>query len=103
MPVSYTGGVKNARPWIVYTSLRLLMFFVPLGLMLLLPIFRELWWVAIIFATLIAAALSYIFLSKPLADASVTLHERDLERKAKRKQTVTEEDIEDAIAGSLDD
>lgn len=87
----------------MYTTLRLLMFFVPLGLMLLLPVFRTNWWVAVIFATLIAAALSYIFLSKPLADASTTLHERDLERQARRKQTVTEEDIEDALADSRDE
>ncbi len=93
--------MNTARSWIVYVTLRLAVFLIPLGLMLLIPVFRDFWWVAVIFATLIGAALSYIFLPKRLAAASETLHEADVARQSRRKQTVTEEDIEDAIAEQL--
>lgn len=76
---------------VVYTVLRLLFFLVPLGLMLLLPIFREYWWLAAFFAMIIGLALSMIFLRRPLADVSDGLARRRRSRRPER----TDEDAED--------
>lgn len=46
-----------------YTVLRLAFFLVPLGAMLLTPIFQEYWWLAIILSALIGLSLSIVFLS----------------------------------------
>lgn len=54
------------RPVIVYSTLRLLVFLVPFGLMMLLPIGREFYWLSAIFAALIGLSLSVIFLRRPL-------------------------------------
>ncbi len=79
-------------PLLVYTILRLLAFFVPLGIMLLFfPIFREYWWLAVIFATLIGLSLSLIFLRAPLSEASVAIHRR----REERRNEVADEKIED--------
>lgn len=83
---------------VVYTVLRLLAFAVPLGLMLLLPIFRANWWLAAIFAALIGLALSMLFLRRPLSDVSAGLAER---RAARRR--IADEDVEDAVIDSADE
>ncbi len=64
-------------PLLVYTVLRLLAFLVPLAILwFFFPIFREFWWLAAIFAALIGASISLLFLRAPLTGASTQLHER---------------------------
>jgi len=63
----------KARPAIVYSVLRLLAFLVPFGLMMLVPILREFYWLSAIFAALIGLSLSIIFLNKPLNEATAGL------------------------------
>lgn len=82
-------------PVLVYTVLRLLAFLVPFGLLMLLPVFQSMYWLAAIFAALIGLSLSILFLRRPLADASAqVLHRRDRAKSA----TVSDEDIEDAVS-----
>jgi len=82
----------KARPAIVYSVLRLLAFLVPFGLMMLVPILREFYWLAAIFAALIGLSLSIIFLRTPLHDATAGLAER------RRPATPSDEDVEDAAS-----
>lgn len=81
----------------VYTVLRLLAFLVPLGLMMLLPIFRENWLLAVIFAALIGLSLSLIFLRRPLEAVTTSIAER---RRAAppRDRAQRDEEAEDAAA-----
>lgn len=84
-------------PLLVYTVLRLLAFLVPLAILwFFFPIFRELWWLAAIFAALIGASISLLFLRRPLTDASAHLHERRRERTTGRQ---ADADAEDAATG----
>lgn len=75
----------------------MLAFIVPFGIMMLFPIFRELYWVAAIFAALIGLSLSLLFLRRPLAKVTSGL----AERRANRAAGVTDEDIEDAAAADV--
>lgn len=69
--------MKKPAPFLVYTVLRLLAFLVPLAVLwFFFPIFREFWWLAAIFAALIGASISMLFLRAPLTSASTRLHER---------------------------
>lgn len=79
-------------PLVVYSVLRLLAFLVPLGVLLLFPIFREFWWLAIIFAAIIGMSISLVFLRAPLSAASTDLYQRKLARTAASEDT----EIEDA-------
>lgn len=81
------------RSALVYTVLRLLAFLVPFGIMMLFPIFRELYWLAAIFAALIGLSLSMLFLRRPLDDVSAGLAER---RGGRTHRGETDEDVEDA-------
>lgn len=64
-------------PLLVYSVLRLLAFVVPLAIMwLFFPILREYWWLTAIFAALIGMSISFLFLRKPLSDASSDIHQR---------------------------
>jgi hypothetical protein len=76
----------------VYTVLRLLAFLVPFGILMLFPIFRELYWLAAIFAALIGLSLSLLFLRRPLDRVSSGMAERRTERETAR----SDEDAEDA-------
>ncbi len=82
----------KVRSALVYTVLRLLAFLVPFGILMLFPIFRELYWLAAIFAALIGLSLSLLFLRRPLDDVSGDL----AARRAQRKQAASDEDAEDA-------
>jgi ABC-type siderophore export system fused ATPase/permease subunit len=82
----------RTRSAVVYTVLRLLAFLVPLGIMLLFPIFQQLYWLAAIFAALIGLALSMLFLRRPLDDVSTGL----AERRAGRTTAAQDAEIEDA-------
>ena len=84
----------KARSALVYSVLRLLAFLVPFGILMLFPIFRELYWLAAIFAALIGLSLSLLFLRRPLTEVTTGL----AERRASAKTTTTDEDVEDAAA-----
>jgi len=79
----------------VYTVLRLAFFLVPFGLMMLMPVFQDLWWLAAIFAAVIGLSLSILLLRKPLAEVSTEIYSA---REAKRTATAREQDdaLEDA-------
>jgi hypothetical protein len=82
---------------VLYSVLRLLAFLVPLGIMMLFPIFREMYWIALIFAALIGISLSVIFLRRPLDDVSQGLAERRAQRVDKPQSAAQEDtEIEDA-------
>lgn len=89
----------RARSALVYTVLRLLAFLVPLGILLLFPIFRELPWLAAVFAALIGLSLSLLFLRRPLDDVTGVLAERREARRAANRRTGAEvdADAEDAV------
>ncbi|MEV7608364.1 DUF4229 domain-containing protein [Microbacterium sp. NPDC089320] len=91
--------MKNRAPFLVYTVLRLLAFLVPLAIMwFFFPIFREYWWLAAIFATLIGVSISMLFLRRPLTDASARIVER---REGKSSDAQKDADVEDdAIDGA---
>lgn len=96
----------RARSALVYTVLRLLAFLVPLGVLLLFPIFRELPWLAAVFAALIGLSLSLLFLRRPLDQVTGDLAERREARRAANRRTAAEADAdaEDAaVDGTRDD
>lgn len=78
-------------PLLVYSVLRLLAFLVPLGVLWMFPIFREFWWLALLFAALIGLSISLLLLRSPLSDASRRIYERRDEGGRPR----TDEDVED--------
>lgn len=82
----------RARTALVFTVLRLAAFFVPFGIMMLIPVMRELYWLSAIFAALIGLSLSMIFLRQPLEDLSADL----ASRRSRRQREATDEDVEDA-------
>ena len=84
----------KARSAIVYSVLRLLAFLVPFGILMLLPIMREYYWLAAIFAALIGLSLSVLFLRKPLDDVTSGL----AERRAQARAAASDEQAEDAAA-----
>ena len=81
----------KARSALVYTVLRLLAFLVPFGILMLFPIFRELYWLAAIFAALIGLSLSLLFLRRPLTDVRPTSPSA-----AREARTANDEEAEDA-------
>ena len=62
---TYTGLVSSARPILLYTILRVLLFVVPLGIW---------WWVSAIAAAIIAACVSYLFLGRQRDAVSERVH-----------------------------
>lgn len=82
----------KARSVVLYSVLRLLAFLVPFGLLMLIPLFQEYYWLAAIFAALIGLSLSVLFLRRPLEEVTTGL----AERRAQRQSGETDEDIEDA-------
>ena len=83
------------RSALLYTVLRLLAFLVPFGVLMLFPIFRQLSWLAAIFAALIGLSLSLLFLRRPLAEATGGLGGRGGQA-PKPAPRVRDEDVEDA-------
>ncbi|WP_101848394.1 DUF4229 domain-containing protein [Zhihengliuella sp. ISTPL4] len=93
--------MKKPAPLLVYTVLRLLAFLVPLGILwFFFPIFREFWWLAAIFAALIGASISLLFLRAPLSDVSANLHER---RQGKVSGRQADADAEDELVDRAPD
>ena len=76
----------------MYTVLRLLAFLVPFGILMLFPIFRELYWLAAIFAALIGLSLSLLFLRRPLTELTTGL----AQRRSVARAATPDEDAEDA-------
>ncbi len=89
----------RARSALVYTVLRLLAFLVPLGILLLFPVFQELPWLAAVFAALIGLSLSLLFLRRPLDDVTGGLAERRAARATtgRRSGAEADADAEDAV------
>ena len=82
-------------PLLVYSVLRLLAFLVPLGILwAFFPIFREFWWLAVLFAALIGISVSLLFLRAPLSDASRALYAK----RSAKTSPATDEDAEDQAA-----
>ncbi|WOF23614.1 DUF4229 domain-containing protein [Microbacterium betulae] len=73
------------RSVVVYSVLRLLAFLVPFGVMMIFPVFQDLWWLAAIFAALIGLSLSILLLRRPLDDVSTSLYTRSQEKQEQRK------------------
>lgn len=82
----------KAKPALVYSVLRILAFLVPFGILMLFPIFRDLYWLAAIFAALIGLSLSLLFLRRPLGEVTSDL----AERRTRRSAAAEDADIEDA-------
>lgn len=82
----------KTRSALFYTVMRLLAFFVPFGILMLFPVFQELYWLAALFAALIGLSLSLLFLRRPLEDVSAGL----AARRERTRRTDTDEDVEDA-------
>jgi len=90
--------VVKARPVLVYSALRLLAFLVPFGLLMLLPIGRELYWLSAIFAALIGLSLSMLLLRRPLDEVTTGWAERREAARAARSDEVDEDAAADALA-----
>ena len=97
LPALYDGSVK-ARSALVYSVLRLLAFLVPFGILMLFPVFRELYWLAAIFAALIGLSLSLLFLRRPLDDVTSGLAERRVQAKAARSDEAAEDAAAEDVA-----
>lgn len=90
--------MKKLPPLLVYSVLRLLAFLVPLGILLLFPIMRELWYFTVVFAALIGVSISIIFLRKPLSNASAEIYERREARTDVRSSVAAQDaDAEDDV------
>jgi len=68
---TYTGLVSSARPILLYTILRVLLFAVPFAVLMVLGVW---WWVSAIAAAIIAACVSYLFLSRQRDAVSERVH-----------------------------
>lgn len=91
------------RSLLTYTILRLAFFLVPLGVMMLFPAFRNMWWLAVIFAAFIGIALSVLFLQKIRAQMSADLYERQQNRKTKTARELDEEIENEANEAAQDE
>jgi len=85
----------NTRTAILYSVLRLLAFLVPFGLLMLLPIMREFYWLTAIFAALIGLSLSMLFLRRPLDEMTTGMAER---RRRRMSGAQADADAEDAAS-----
>lgn len=84
---------------VLYVVLRIAFFAVPFGVLMLMPIFQQLWWLAAIFAALIGLSLSIILLRKPLDDVTTGLaarREARLSATDRERERAEEDAIEDA-------
>lgn len=93
----------KARSALVYSVLRLLAFLVPFGIMMLFPIFQQLYWLAAIFAALIGLSLSLLFLRRPLNEVTSSLGAGRRERATRAQKAAVDADAgdEDAAADAM--
>ena len=89
----------KVRSALFYTVMRLLAFFVPFGILMLFPVFQELYWLAALFAALIGLSLSLLFLRRPLNEVSAGL----AERRERARRAEADESVEDAAADAATD
>jgi len=82
----------NVKSAVVYSVLRILAFLVPFGILMLFPIFRDLYWLAALFAALIGLSLSLLFLRRPLDEVTSDL----AARRERRRAATVDEEAEDA-------
>jgi hypothetical protein len=92
----------KARPAIVYSVLRILAFLVPFGILMLIPVFQQLYWLAAIFAALIGLSLSMLFLRRPLSEATAGLGRREPRPPAAQADADAEDAAADAASGTDD-
>lgn len=83
-------GVNRVPPVLVYTVLRLLAFFVPLGVLLALRIEP---WIAAVLSALIGLAVSFLLLRVPREKVAEGIYDR---RHGRHTPDTTDEDAEDA-------
>ncbi|MEL5991647.1 DUF4229 domain-containing protein [Microbacterium phosphatis] len=88
---------------VVFSVLRLAAFLVPFTLMMMLPAFAGLWWLAALFAALIGLSISVLFLRRPLADATTAMANRRAARTAAAEKPRSEREIEDEIEDAAND
>ncbi len=81
----------RARSAVVFGVLRLLAFLVPFGLMMLIPVMREYYWLSAIFAALIGLSLSLLLLRRPMEELA-----SDIAARRAGRASVTDEEAEDA-------
>ncbi|MFV0320548.1 MAG: DUF4229 domain-containing protein [Microbacterium sp.] len=86
----------KVKPALVYSVLRILAFVVPFGILMLFPIFRDLYWLAAIFAALIGLSLSLLFLRRPLDAVTSDLGQRRERRTAAADDAAAEDAADDA-------
>ncbi|PSL37058.1 uncharacterized protein DUF4229 [Labedella gwakjiensis] len=82
--------MNRVPPVLVYTVLRLLAFFVPLGILLVLRIEP---WIAAVLSALIGLAVSFILLRTPREKVAEGIYDR---RHGRHTPDTTDEDAEDA-------
>ena len=83
--------MNTGKSWALYIVLRIVFFAVPFAVLLLV---NWPWWLALLIATLIALALSVIFLSKQRSEASTSIYEwRNRDRTA---DDIAEDEIAEA-------
>lgn len=90
--------MNTGKAWLVYILLRLVFFAVPFAVLMLIgwP-----WWLALLIATLVALALSVIFLSKQRGAASTSIYDwRNRERTA---DDIAEDAALEATEGAADE
>lgn len=90
--------MNTGKAWLVYILLRLVFFAVPFAVLMLIgwP-----WWLALLIATLVALALSVIFLSKQRGAASTSIYDwRNRERTA---DDIAEDAALEATEGTADE
>ena len=86
----------RVRSVLVYSVLRLALFLVPFGIMMLFPIMREFYWLSAIFAAIIGLALSMLLLRRPMDDLASDLASRK-EARVRRTQEEMDAAAEDAL------
>lgn len=88
------GGVKRIPPAVTYTILRLLTFFVPLAILLLLG-FNE--WFSAIIAALIGFAVSLVFLRRSREQVATAIYRKRTGADEPTHDGSSDEDVEDDI------
>lgn len=88
------GGVKRIPPAVTYTILRLLTFFVPLAILLLLG-FNE--WFSAIIAALIGFAVSLVFLRRSREQVATAIYRKRTGANEPPHDGSSDEDVEDDI------
>ncbi|MEN2740427.1 DUF4229 domain-containing protein [Microbacterium sp. X-17] len=94
----------RVRSAVLYTVLRLLAFLVPFGILMLFPVFQQLYWLAAIFAALIGLSISIIFLRRPLNAVTSGFAERRAARPPKAARAgarARDTAVEDAAADAV--